>query len=68
MPVRGTPAELRLGLLTCLACLYATRSEWPGPLSTPVWRQIALMRMCVEARGDFSCVQKTLVVEVVSLW
>ena len=66
MPVRGTPGELRLVLLTCLAHPHATRSEWPGPRSTPIWWQIASMRRCVEARGDFSCVREMLVVEVVS--
>ena len=66
MPVWGTPGELRLVLLMCLARPHATRSEWPGPHSMLLWWQIASMRRCVEAQCDFSCVRE-MVVEVVLL-
>ena len=67
MPVQGTPGELRLVLLMCLARPRATRYEWPGLRSTLVWWQTASMRRCVDARGDFSCVREMLVVVVVLL-
>ena len=68
MPVWGTPGKLRLVLLTCFARPRATLSEWPGPRSMLVWWQIASMRWCVEAWGDFSCVREMLLVKVVSFW
>ena len=67
MPVQGTPGELRLVLLMCLARPHAMRSEWPGPRSMLAWWQIASMRRCMEVRGDFSCVREMLVVEVMLL-
>ena len=68
MPIRGTPGNLRLVLLTCLAHPRNTWSEWPGLHSTPGWWQIASMQRCVKVRGDFSCVREMMVVEVVSFW
>ena len=48
MPVRGTPGELRLVLLTCLARPHAKRSERPGPRSTPIWWHT----LCVQNIGN----------------
>ena len=66
MPVWGTPGELRLVLLTCLARPRATWSEWPRLHSTLVWWQIASMQRCMEVRSDF-CVREVFVIEVVLL-
>ena len=36
MPIQGIPGELRLVLLTCLACPCTMQPEQPGPCSTPL--------------------------------
>ena len=37
VPIQGTSDEMRLMLLTCLACPCIMRSEWLGPCSTPLF-------------------------------
>ena len=66
MPVQGTTDKQRLVLLTCLARPHAMQLEWPWPRNMLVCWQIASMRRCVYAQGDFSCVWEMLIVEVVS--